>query len=143
MCLYYIIYTVYILGICSIITVKKKKFLGSPLRSPHYTRTRPCIRHLVVQPVLCHVPSYDNRTTMHQALQPTICTAQVILKHHSCTPGSHPVYAVRTLLGVDQKILPIRREHIWSGFLSCLMLEYRCYEVKIVEHEKAECLEPL
>ena len=42
--------------------------------------------------------SYDNRTTS----QSSICTAQVVLKCFSCTPGSHSVCAVRTLLGVDR-----------------------------------------
>ena len=43
---------------------------------------------------------------------------QVGLKCLSCTPGSHSGCAVRTLLGVNWKILSIRRETMLSGFLS-------------------------
>ena len=36
----------------------------------------------------------------------------------SCTPGSHSVCAVRTPLGVNRKILSIRKEPMLSGFLT-------------------------
>ena len=36
----------------------------------------------------------------------------------SRTPGRHSVCAIRTLLGVDRKILPIRKEPVQSGFLT-------------------------
>ena len=48
----------------------------------------------------------------------TTGTAQVGLKCLSCTPGSHSACAVRTPLGVDRKILSIRREPMLSRFLS-------------------------
>ena len=55
----------------------------------------------------------------------------------SRTPCSHSVCAIRTPLGVNQKILSIRKEPMLSGFLSLnaqsilLHAEYRCYELKI------------
>ena len=58
----------------------------------------------------------------HQPSQSSMCTAQVGLKWLSCTPGSHSVCAVRTLLGVDQKILSPRREPI----LRALVAQARC-----------------
>ena len=36
----------------------------------------------------------------------------------SRTPGSHSVWAVRTLLGVDRKILSFRKEPMLRGFLT-------------------------
>ena len=51
-----------------------------------------------------------------------MCTAQVGLKWLSCTPGSHSVCAVRTLSGVDQKILSLRRKPI----LRALVAQARC-----------------
>ena len=58
----------------------------------------------------------------------------------SHNPGSHSVCAVRTLLGVNRKILSIKKEPILSSFLtlkaSYLMLEikeFRCYEAKLEE----------
>ena len=38
----------------------------------------------------------------HQPSRSSICTTQVVL-NASCTPGSHSVCAVKTLLGVNQK----------------------------------------
>ena len=55
---------------------------------------------------------------IHQPPQSSICTAQVGLKCLSCTPGSHSVCAFRTPLGVDRKILSIRKEPVLSG-LDC------------------------
>ena len=52
----------------------------------------------------------------HQPLQSSICTAQVVLKCLSRTPGSHSVCGIRTPSGVDRKILSIRKEPMLSGF---------------------------
>ena len=59
----------------------------------------------------------------HQPPQSLMCTAQVVLKCLSCTPGSHSACAVRTPLGVNQKILSIRREPMLSGFSQSKCLE--------------------
>ena len=62
----------------------------------------------------------------HQPSQSSICTAQVLLNapvtHLAATqyvPSlSHSVCAVRTPLGVDRKILSIRKEPMLSGLVS-------------------------
>ena len=59
----------------------------------------------------------------HKKLNPRhlACAASALplrLKCLSRTPGSHSVCAIRTPLGVDCKILSIRREPMLSSFLS-------------------------
>ena len=54
------------------------------------------------------------QTENHQPSQSSTCTAQVGLSHAS---SSHSVCAIRTLLGIDCKILSIRKEPMLSGFL--------------------------
>ena len=56
----------------------------------------------------------------HQPSPSSIYTAQVGLKCVIRTPGSRSVSVcpVRTSLGVDRKILSIRRKHMLSDFLS-------------------------
>ena len=58
----------------------------------------------------------------------------------SSTPDSHSVCTVRTLLGIDRKILSIRKERMLSSLLSLNAQsilpptgKYRCYEAKIKE----------
>ena len=51
----------------------------------------------------------------HQPSQSSTCTALVELSHAS---SSHSVCAVRTPLGIDCKILSIRKEPMLSGFFS-------------------------
>ena len=58
-----------------------------------------------------------------QPSQSSIYTAQVVLKCLSLTPGSHSVCAVRIPLGVDQKILSMKREPILSDFSQSKCLE--------------------
>ena len=61
----------------------------------------------------------------------------------SHTPGSHSVCAVRILLGVNPKILSIKKEPILSGLLdlnawnSCLTLELR--GIRCFEAEQGRC----
>ena len=46
------------------------------------------------------------------------CTGGTECLSHTSTPGSHSVCAIRTLLGVDRKILSIRKKkNMLSGFL--------------------------
>ena len=52
-----------------------------------------------------------------------MCTAQMGLKWLSCTPGSHSVCAIRTLSGVNQKILTLR-----EPILRALVAQTRCPE---------------
>ena len=53
------------------------------------------------------------------------------------TPGSHSVCTIRTPLGVNQKILSIRKEPMLSGLLTLNAqsilphAEFRCYETKV------------
>ena len=72
--------------------------------------------HLWLEPpVLCHWA-----TTAGQPPALTIlymyCTSGTECLSH--TPGSHPACAIRTLLGVDRKILSIRKEPMLSGLLT-------------------------
>ena len=70
-------------------------------------------------PGLCSLCATELRQLdNHQPPQFSICTAQVRLKCLSRTPGGHSVCAVRSPLGVDRKILFIRREPMLSVFLS-------------------------
>ena len=69
----------------------------------------------------------------------TICTAQ---GGAECTPGSHSVCTVRFPLGVDRKILSIRKDPMLSGFSHSKRSKHLAswcyaYEVKIEESEKA------
>ena len=64
----------------------------------------------------------------HQPLQSSVCTAQVVLKYLSHTAGSHSACAVWTPLGIDWKILSIRKESMLGVFLTpnaCLMMEMK------------------
>ena len=45
------------------------------------------------------------------------CTGGTECLSRTSTPGTHSVCAIRTLLGVDWKILSIRKEPMLSGFL--------------------------
>ena len=54
------------------------------------------------------------QTENHQPSQSSTCSAQVGLSHAS---SSHSVCAVRTLSGIDCKILSIRKESMLSVFL--------------------------
>ena len=46
------------------------------------------------------------------------CFSSLTAQYLSCAPGSHSVCAIRTPLGVDWKILSIRKEPMLSGLLT-------------------------
>ena len=80
----------------------------------------------LVQPVLCHWAMTTRQP------KSTVCTTQVVLMCFSHTHSSHLAFAIRTLLGVDQKILTGKfissqnsfkgwpeRQHMLSGCQVC------------------------
>ena len=66
-------------------------------------------------PVLCHWATVAGQPPTLTILC-MCCTGGIECLSH--TPGSHSVCAVRTPLGVDRKILSIRKELMLSGFLT-------------------------
>ena len=58
----------------------------------------------------------------------------------SRTPGNHSLCAIRTLLGVDRKILSIRKEPMLSGFLTLnahfhLFSPHNIYNIQVLSHQ--------